>query len=444
MSAPPATLVADQVSYETLYERWEHGNWRATEIDFSVDRDQWHGTFTDLERRAAMWIYSMFFHGEDSVADNLSPFIDAAPREEQKYFLTTQQVDEARHAVLFGRFMREVAEAAPDTAGSLAATRPHLTWGFRKVFERLDRMAVELRRDRSRPKLAQAITLYHIVIEASLAQPGQHLIDESLSRRNLLPGLSEGVRNVARDEQRHIAFGVKMIADLIREDPECRPAIEELLREILPYRPPCSCRPGWDERYVECFGFTLEDVYTHGAESMDGRLRAAGLKLEELRVGMPFDLPPRERAQRGLTLLRAGYLGEPNGKVTPNPEATADAVRRAAAPDRHLGGAGRHHPMGVHRRGALAPPDRERRRLGLARQGRARRPHLPLPVRGLDRPRRRPRSSRGARSCSAGSAPAGACACWRGHPSCSPRKAAVAPAPAEAGTGAASVTVRSA
>src|ERR1700760_1561637 len=180
MSSAPPPLVADQISYETLYERGEPGTWRATQIDFSADRDQWHGTFSDLERRAAMWIYSMFFHGEDSVADNLSPFIDAAPREEQKYFLTTQQVDEARHAVLFGRFMREVAEAGPDTAGSLAATRPHLTWGFRKVFERLDRMAVELRRDRSRPKLAQAITLYHIVIEASLAQPGQHLIDESL------------------------------------------------------------------------------------------------------------------------------------------------------------------------------------------------------------------------------------------------------------------------
>jgi hypothetical protein len=331
MSGAPATLPADQVSYETLYQRWEHGNWRATEIDFSVDREQWQDTFTDVERRGAMWIYSMFFHGEDSVADNLSPYIDAAPREEQKYFLATQQVDEARHAVLFGRFMREVAQAGRDTAGSLESTRPQLTWGFRKVFERLDRMAAELRRDRSRPKLAQAITLYHLVIEASLAQPGQHLIDESLSRRNLLPGLCGGVQNVARDEQRHIAFGVKMIADLVREDRDCQPAIEELLREVLPYMTAVFVPPGWDERYVECFGFTLQDVYTHGAESLDGRLRAAGLKLENMRVGMPFDLPPAERARRGLTLLRAGYLGEPNGRVRPSPEATEmlfDGLRR--------------------------------------------------------------------------------------------------------------------
>jgi ribonucleotide reductase beta subunit family protein with ferritin-like domain len=328
-------IAADQVSYADLYSRWEQGNWRATEIDFTRDREDWENRFTDLDRRSALWTYSLFFHGEDSVADNLSPFIDAAPREEQKYFLATQQVDEARHAVLFARFMSEVAGAGSDVGGSLAQTRPRLTWGFRKVFDRLDRMADELRRDRSKPKLAQAITLYHVVIEASLAQPGQHFIEEGLTRRDLLPGLRSGIANVARDEQRHIGFGVKMIADLVREDPECEPAIAELLREILPFTTAVFVPPGWDERYVTTFGFTLEDVFAHGAEAMEGRLRAAGLDPASMRLGLPFDLPPIERARRGLTLLRAGYLGEPGGPVKPNPEATAmlfDGLRRQVDP----------------------------------------------------------------------------------------------------------------
>src|SRR2546423_15682389 len=175
--AETATTAVDRISYEDLYERWEKGNWSATALDFTRDRVDWHETFSDLERKAALWNYSMFFHGEDSVTDNLSPYIDAAPREEQKYFLATQQVDEARHAVFFGRFMREVVEADDSLAGALEATRRHLTWGFRKVFARLDRMADELRADRSKPKLAQAVALYHIVIEASLAQPGQHFIE---------------------------------------------------------------------------------------------------------------------------------------------------------------------------------------------------------------------------------------------------------------------------
>jgi Ribonucleotide reductase, small chain/SCP-2 sterol transfer family len=316
------TIAADQISYESLYSRWEKENWRASELDFATDRDHWHNTFTELERRAALWTYSMFFHGEDSVADNLSPYIDAAPREEQKYFLATQQADEARHAILFSRFMREVAEAGPDTAASLAATQPRLTWGFRKVFGRLDKMADELRRDRSKPKLAQAITLYHIVIEASLAQPGQHFIEESLTERQLLPGLREGIGHVARDEQRHIAFGVKLIADLVREDPDCEEAIADLLREVLPYTAAVFVPPGWDERYVTSFGFTLEDIFAQGVDAMDARLRAAGLEPRRMRLGLAFDIPPRERAQRALTMLRAGYLGAPHERVKPNSEAT--------------------------------------------------------------------------------------------------------------------------
>ncbi len=328
---PQHAIAADQVSYADLYARWEHGNWQSTDIDFTRDREDWARRFTEVDRRSALWTYSLFFHGEDSVADNLSPFIDAAPREEQKYFLATQQVDEARHAVLFARFMKEVAGAGSDVGASLERTRPELTWGFRKVFDRLDRMADELRRDRSRPKLAQAITLYHLVIEASLAQPGQHFIEEGLTRRDLLPAFRSGIANVARDEQRHIAFGVKLIADLVREDPDCEPAIADLLREVLPWTAAVFVPPGWDERYVTAFGFTLEDVFAQGAEAMEGRLRAAGLDPNSMRLGLPFDLPPLERARRGLTMLRAGYLGEPGAPVTPNPEATAllfDGLRR--------------------------------------------------------------------------------------------------------------------
>jgi hypothetical protein len=103
-------------------------------------------------------------------------------------------VDEARHAVFFNRFMREVVEASDGTiAGALQATRPELTWGFTKTFEMLDRVVDELRRDRSRTKLAQAVTMYHFVVEATLAQPGQHFISDYLSERDLLPGFREGI-----------------------------------------------------------------------------------------------------------------------------------------------------------------------------------------------------------------------------------------------------------
>jgi hypothetical protein len=337
-----ALAMANRISYDDLYSRWERSNWSATGLDFATDREHWRSGFTDFERKAALWNYALFFWGEDAVADNLSPYIDAAPREEQKYFLATQQVDEARHAVFFKRFMHEVCGVGEgDMASGLDEIRPELTWGFRKVFERLDRMADELRRDRSRPKLAAAIALYHLVIEASLAQPGQHFITSYLDERGLLPGFREGMHNVAQDEQRHIGFGVKLLSDLASEDPECRDAVAELLREVVPWTAAVLVPPGWDRRYTECFGATLEEIGEEGAVSVEAKLRAAGMPLEELPGApvLPLDMSSRERVERGYALVRAGIIGEKNGEPSRDPatlELLFDTIRLSVNPDHGL------------------------------------------------------------------------------------------------------------
>jgi SCP-2 sterol transfer family len=328
------STAADQISYTDLYSRWERSNWSAAAIDFSVDRTHWRERFSDLERRAALWNYSLFFWGEDAVADDLSPFIDAAPREEQKYFLATQQVDEARHAVFFKRFMEEVPGLGDGTvAGGLEAIRPQLTWGFVKTFELLDKHTGELRRDRSRTKLAQAVTIYHLIVEATLAQPGQHFIEDYLTRRDVMPGFRGGMRNVALDEQRHIAFGVRLLRDLAREDPEVPDAVADLLREVLPFSAAVFVPPGWDRRYSECFGFTVEQIFEEAGRSFESKLRAAGLPLESLPgpIPYPYDLPHPERAQRGIAMLQAGLLGQANGAPPRDPatmELLFDSLRR--------------------------------------------------------------------------------------------------------------------
>ena len=333
----PSTSPTEQISYSDLYARWERGNWSATEIDFTQDRIDWHGRFTDEQRRGALWLFTLFFHGEDSVADNLSPYIDAAPLEEQKYFLTTQQVDEARHAVFFNRFMHEVVGAGDGTiAGGLAATEAELTWGHRQVFSRLDRMADELRKDRSPRKLASAVTLYHVIVEASLAQPGQHMIESFLEALDLLPGFREGMRNVALDEQRHIGFGVKLLADLYRDDPQVtQDAIVDTVREVVTWTSAVPVPPNFDRRYTECFDFTLEDLFEEGARSNEAKLRAVGLPLDDIaHFPFPLDVSPRERGVRGLKLLEAGMLGPArDGGVRRDPEAIAilfDSMARSA------------------------------------------------------------------------------------------------------------------
>jgi hypothetical protein len=343
--AGPASesLPTDAISYTDLYTRWEHGNWSATDLDFTEDARQWREQFSEFERQAALWNYALFFWGEDAVADNLSPYIDAAPHEEQKYFLATQQVDEARHAVFFKRFMHEVCGLGDGSmAGSLNAIKPQLTPGFRKIFDRLDRMADELRADRSRPQLAAAVTLYHIVIEGALAQSGQHMICDYLEERDLLPAFRAGMQNISADEQRHIGFGVKLLSDLRREDPVGVPkAVAGLLRDVMRYTAQVLMPPGWDESYLTCFGYSFDRIGGEGALSLTTKLRSAGLDPATLPgpAIMPPGLSPLELSQRGRKLAQAGIIGVREGPSARDPETLEllfDTIRRQVNPDHGL------------------------------------------------------------------------------------------------------------
>jgi 1,2-phenylacetyl-CoA epoxidase catalytic subunit/putative sterol carrier protein len=330
--------LTDRITYDDLYRRWEQNNWSAMGIDLSRDRAGWDA-LTDMQRASAMWIYSMFFYGEDSVTDNLSPYIDAAPREEQKYFLATQQVDEARHAIFFHRFFKEVIGAGDDIQTTLASTEEHLGWGYRKVFDRLDTMAAELRRDRSLPKFAQAITLYHLIVEASLAQPGQHFIEDFFVKDGSMPGFSEGMENISRDEQRHIGFGVKVLNELVRESDECKAAIDELMLEVMPWTSSVFVPPGWDREYTRCYGFELEDIAEWGIKAVEMKWKAIGYPMNTMPskvFPMDMDMPQRERAKRMLQMAQAGVIGEPGQDPDSSPEIQElyfDIVSRSADPE---------------------------------------------------------------------------------------------------------------
>ncbi len=315
-AAEPRGNTAGNITYVDLYRRWEENNWSAMGLDYSRDREGWDA-LTDMQRKSALWMYSMFFYGEDSVTDNLSPYIDAAPTEEQAYFLATQQVDEARHAVHFHRFFKEVLGAGDSISDTLESTLPQLGWGYRNVFERLDRMADELRADRSLPKFAQAVTLYHMVVEGTLAQPGQHYIEDFFNKDGSMPGFSEGMAHVSRDEQRHIGYGVKTLSEIVPQSDECKAAIVELLREVNKYSLAVFCPPNYDRAYSECWGFTLEDIFGFGLKLIRQRWKTIGFPLEEMPADVwPFDhdMPVEEIARRQVKLLLAGVSGEPNDR----------------------------------------------------------------------------------------------------------------------------------
>ena len=318
---------APPVERDRLYRLWEEGGWSAKALDFTQDAIDWHTKLSEDQRRAALWNYAMFLDGEESVTVTLAPFLTAARRPEDKVFLATQIADEARHHVFFDRFLREVCGVGHDLASTLAATRPSLSWGYRRVFGELDRASDTLRRNpRSLPALASGITLYHLVVEGMLAHTGQHFLREYAARDQIFPGFGEGITLVARDESRHIAFGIQLLRELVTGSSACKAAAIATLNRALPWATGVFTPPSADWSYIRATGFTPREVFEFGIRSVETKIRRAGIEPTEVRalVQLGCAHPVADQAARAIALVEGAVVGtdEPP-RVT---EAAMDAV----------------------------------------------------------------------------------------------------------------------
>ena len=207
-------------TYRELYYRWERQQWKAQDIDFSEDRKQWEAMSLD-EREMRIYALSAFFQGEACVTDTLAPYVLAMPDEDMRIFLTTQLVDEARHTVFFERFFRDVMGVETGKIEeSLAFARQYVNDDLKFILiDSLTEVAERIRQEpRNLAHLVEGVTLYHIVVEATMALAGQRNMLEIYRTNNLFPAFRGGFTAVARDESRHVVFGVKFLRDMIRRD----------------------------------------------------------------------------------------------------------------------------------------------------------------------------------------------------------------------------------
>jgi ribonucleoside-diphosphate reductase beta chain len=268
-------------SYMDLFRRWEVQQWAVSEIDFSLDRQDWLES-TELERKATLWSHRLFFNGEERVTSTLAPFVWAAPTPEIELFLSTQMVDEARHTVFFEKWWREVAGTdARDMTELMAEIRPEANEGYNELF--YDRLPATAQRLASNPKdfdaFVEGVTLYHIVIEATLALTGQRFELEAMREQGLTGrGFYRGFTAVARDESRHVNFGIKLLQEAVRNNPErFAPLIQKTLVECLPLISGTLEPP--DSRYITEFGHTESEILQFAFDSLNRRLHAIGINL---------------------------------------------------------------------------------------------------------------------------------------------------------------------
>jgi ribonucleoside-diphosphate reductase beta chain len=273
--------IENMPSYKDLYRRWESQQWSVGDLDFTPDREDWLQS-SELEKKATLWSHRLFFNGEERVTSTLAPFVWAAPSPEIEIFLSTQMVDEARHTVFFERWWRDVAGTdAKDLTELLREIRPDTNEGYDILF--YERLPSAAQRMASNPKdfdaFVEGVTMYHIVVEATIALTGQRFELESMREQGLTDrGFYRGFTAVARDESRHVSFGIKVLRDAVREDAgRFAPLIQKTLIECLPLISGTLEPP--DSRYISEFGHTESEILQFALDSLNKRLRAIGINL---------------------------------------------------------------------------------------------------------------------------------------------------------------------
>ena len=99
-----------------LYDLWEREQWQVQELDFTQDKEDW-ANLSDEQKGQMVWALAPFFIGEERVTTQFSGLVMAYEDEDEEAFLTTQQVDEARHMKFFDRFYREVVGLEQEAFG---------------------------------------------------------------------------------------------------------------------------------------------------------------------------------------------------------------------------------------------------------------------------------------------------------------------------------------
>jgi ribonucleoside-diphosphate reductase beta chain len=282
------------MSYEQLYALWERQNWRAHELDFSVDREDWLVSPAEAQKHTAFSIGS-FYVGEERVTADLAPFLMAAPSGEVEAFLATQLVDEMRHAVFFDRFASEVMGLESGSfRARLKEIEDRMLGPWRFLFD--DSLRDIADRIKAKPDdlqlFVEGIVTYHMVTEGVLAMPGQRLMIEYTQDHDLYPGFNEGFRKVEQDEHRHIAFGVRFLKDVCDDQPSMKAVIRNRLTELLPTAAEVFCPPEADDPSdFFSYGHHSSQIYGFAYQALKRRMAAIGVEIpppEELMPG-PVD-----------------------------------------------------------------------------------------------------------------------------------------------------------
>jgi ribonucleoside-diphosphate reductase beta chain len=261
------------------------GTWDPWDIDLSRDQADW-AALAEHRRDGLISLSTLFQAGEEAVTLDILPLVIWVARQgrlEDEIYLTSFLWEEAKHTEFFRRWLSTVATVDYDL-------HEYLSSPYRQIFfEELPTTMSRLLYDDSREALARALVTYNIIVEGVLAETGYYSYSRARARDQSMPGLAQGIQLIARDESRHIRFGIYMLQLLVSEDPNVWDTIQARMQELLPLA--IGVAIGNRQRFEEKYGpdalvIPPGEIETYAQTQFERRMRA----LERARRQSPAEL----------------------------------------------------------------------------------------------------------------------------------------------------------
>jgi ribonucleoside-diphosphate reductase beta chain len=281
------SATADEIQLndpQTLYRRWENSQWSPFAIDLSSDKANW-AAMAGADQDLIIFVLSSLMVAEERITTKFSGLVGAYCTEEEATFLATQQVDEARHMQFYARFQDEVV-ASPDAITShVNRAREQVSDAFRQIF---DVELVEAHRQlvghpESLAAKVRFVTLYHLILEGTLGLTTFKFTTAYLEREKLLPGFVEGYSKIHHDETRHIGYGVWLLRETVRSQPEMADVVRQTLRDLLPSVAQSLAPPDTGSGHdFDAIGATRDDIRAFALGGLTRRADIIGVPLSTL------------------------------------------------------------------------------------------------------------------------------------------------------------------
>ncbi len=168
-----------------LYERTRRNQWQPDDLDWQTEVK-----LNLKQRKSGAYILSQVLYGEKLSLEVIQQLLPVVQNPEVKLFLQAQAIDELRHIAVFTRYIEQGLEEAVQTPGAALSEIGEGMLNCQSVEEKLLSVHILLE--------GMALEIFRGVVEN---------IDDAL--------LQTLLRRVARDESRHVAFGVNHVRELV-------------------------------------------------------------------------------------------------------------------------------------------------------------------------------------------------------------------------------------